>query len=116
MLQTVEAPLHTWEQELYWRDGNPETLIRDGPYVSVVQRLSFLELEAQNHFESRGIVGFAGPCRARTTPVAGSLLWSLLHRGELAHSNCDTTLLSILCTQGSVSSSCGAHRASIEGP
>lgn len=82
MLQAVEAPHHKWQQELYWRDGNAENLIKDGPYVSVNQRLSFLESEAQKYFEARRIVGFAGSYRPRTTPVAGSLLWSLLRRGE----------------------------------
>jgi hypothetical protein len=83
LLERVDNPFYPWEQELYWRDGKPETLIKDGPFHPQTQQLPILEKEAQQYFEARRCIGFAGSLRPKSMPIAGSLKWSLLYRGML---------------------------------
>jgi hypothetical protein len=72
----------TWRQLLNWRRGDPRRLQKGGIYhKEQVLQVNWLEREAQEYFGARRCVGLAGSYRNRSIPIAGSLLWSLLHYG-----------------------------------
>ena len=72
-----------WKQVLHWRDGDPTTLeIENAGYNKPKDKVDWLVNEAIKHFAARCCVGLGGSYRAQTTPIAGSLMWSLLLRGQ----------------------------------
>ncbi|KAJ9095718.1 hypothetical protein QFC21_005590 [Naganishia friedmannii] len=72
-----------WTQPLAWHRGNPQRLTKNGIYERrQVQQVEWLEKEAQEYFGARRCIGLVGSFRVRDMPICGSLMWSLLYRGE----------------------------------
>lgn len=73
----------SWSDKLRWRRGKPKDMVMIGMWDKQrVNQLPWLEDQAAFHFGARRCFGFAGSTRLKTIPIAGSLLWSLLYRGE----------------------------------
>ncbi|KAI5448767.1 hypothetical protein NCC49_000575, partial [Naganishia albida] len=73
----------SWGDKLRWRRGRPQDLVMMGMWdKQKVNQLRWLEDNASRYFGTRRCFGFAGSTRLRSMPIAGSLLWSSLLRGE----------------------------------
>lgn len=72
-----------WTQALNWLHDDPQSLVKSGIYHrEQVKQVAWLEGHAQFYFGARRCVGLAGSYRRRGIPMAGSLVWSILLRGE----------------------------------
>jgi hypothetical protein len=70
-------------EPLKWRDEDKSTLRCEGDEDSTLPaRVAWLEKQAKVRFGASRWVGLAASYRERTTPIAGSAMWSLLLRGQ----------------------------------